>query len=85
MRDLGMGALLAVARGEGDGAVLEFIAATDAANLEDRMALLGQPSAGGPVEQEVSLRLLRHYASSVRHYQYQDTDVVSVRVESAQA
>ena len=77
--------LLLIARGEGDGAVLEFIAATDAANLEDRMALLGQPSAGGPVEQEVSLRLLRHYASSVRHYQYQDTDVVSVRVESAQA
>ena len=77
--------LLLIARGEGDGAVLEFIAATDAANLEDRMTLLGQPVAGGPVEQEVSLRLLRHYASSVRHYQYQDTDVVTVRVEAAQA
>ena len=75
--------LLLIARGEGDGAVLEFIAATDAENLEDRMALLGQPPAGGPVEQEVSLRLLRHYASSVRHYQYHDTDVVTVRVESA--
>ena len=67
----------------GDGAVLEFIAATDAANLEDRMALLGQPAAGGPVQQEVSPRLLRHYASPVRHYQYQDIDVVTVRVEAA--
>ncbi len=76
--------LLLIARGEGDGAVLEFIAATDAENLEDRMTLLGQPAAGGPVEQEVSLRLLRHYASSVRHDQYHDTDVVTVRVESAQ-
>ena len=75
--------LLLIARGDGDGAVLEFIAATGEANLEDRMALLGQPAAGAPVEQEVSLRLLRHYASSVRHYQYHDTDVVTVRVEAA--
>ena len=28
---------------------------------------------------------LQRYASSVRHYQYHDTDVVVVRVESAQA
>ena len=77
--------LLLIARAEGDGAILEFIAATDEANLEDQMALLGQPAAGAPVEQEVSLRLLRHYASSVRHYQYQDTDVVTVRVEAAQS
>ena len=49
------------------------------------MAVLGQPAAGGLMEQEVSLRLLQHYASSVRHYQYHDTDVVVVRVESAQA
>ena len=36
------------------------------------------------MEQEVSLRLLRHYASSVRHSQYHDTDVITVRVELAQ-
>ena len=77
--------LLLIARAEGDAAVLEFIAATDATNLEDQMAVLGQPAAGGLMEQEVSLRLLQHYASSVRHYQYHDTDVVVVRVESAQA
>ena len=74
--------LLLIARGEGDAAVLEFIAATDAANLEDRMAVLGERAAAGLMEQEVSLRLLRHYASSVRHNQYHDTDVVTVRVET---
>ena len=77
--------LLLIARGESDAAVLEFIAATDAANLEDRMAVLGERAAAGLMEQEVSLRLLRHYASSVRHNQYHDTDVVTVRVESAHA
>lgn len=51
----------------------------------DQMALLSERSAGGLMEQGVSLRLLQHYASSVRHNQYHDTDVVTVRVESAQA
>ena len=46
------------------------------------MALLSERAADTPVEQELSLRLLRHYASSVRHQQFHDTDVVTVRVES---
>ena len=75
--------LLLVPGGERNAAVLEFIAATDEANLEDRMALLGDRPVGGRMEQEVPLRLLRHYASSVRHNQYHDTDVITVRVESA--
>ena len=75
--------LLLVAGGERDATVLEFIAATVETNLEDQMALLGDRAVGGGMEQEVSLRLLRHYASSVRHYQYHDTDVITVRVESA--
>ncbi len=75
--------LLLVAGGERDAAVLEFIAATDETNLEDQMALLGDRAVGPAIEQEVSLRLLRHYASSVRHNQYHDTDVITVRVESA--
>ena len=37
------------------------------------------------IEQEVSLRLLRHLASSVRHQQYHDTDIVTVRVKAAAA
>ena len=56
-----------------------------ATNLEDQLAVLGEPAASGPVEEEVSLRLLRHYASSVRHHQYHDTDVVTVRVTATQA
>ena len=34
-----------------------------------------------PDEAEFSLRLLRHHATSVRHQQFHDTDVLLVRVE----
>lgn len=77
--------LLLIGHGNAEEAVLEFVAATDATNLGDQLAVLGEPASGGPVEEEVSLRLLRHYASSVRHHQYHDTDVVTVRVTAAQA
>ena len=70
-----------VARSDGRAAELEFVAATAEANIEDQLTLLGERTAGEPVDLEVSLRLLRHYASSVRHQQYHDTDVVTVRVE----
>ena len=75
--------LLLAARSDGRAAELEFVAATDETNIEDRIALLGDRVAGNQIEQEVSLRLLRHLASSVRHQQYHDTDVVTVRVEPA--
>ena len=75
--------LLLIAHSDGEAANLEFVAAADEANIEDRMALLSERAAGMPVEEEFSLRLLRHYASSVRHQQFHDTDVVTVRVESA--
>ena len=77
--------LLLMVSGEGDDAVLEFVAATDETNLEDQLALLSDRAVGGRVEQEVSLRLLRHYASSVRHNQFHDTDVITVRVEPVHA
>ena len=70
------------ARNDGRAAELEFIAAAGESNIEDRMALLGDRATGQGAEQEVSLRLLRHLASSVRHQQYHETDVVTVRVES---
>ena len=73
--------LLLMVRGDGRGAELEFIASAVEGNLEDRLALLGQ-WARRSVDREFSLRLLRHYASSVRHRQYHDTDVVTVRVEA---
>ena len=74
--------LLLIAHDDGGAADLEFIAATGEANLEDRMVALGNWATGGSIE-EMPLRLLRHYAASVRHQQYYDTDVVTVRVESA--
>ena len=74
--------LFLTARGEDGGAVLEFVASTgEEGNIQDRIALLGEASASATIEREVSLRLLRHLASSVRHQQYHDTDIVTVRVE----
>lgn len=73
--------LLIVARREDRGATLEFIASRGEENLQDRIALLGDTGTGETLEREVSLRLLRHLASSVRHQQYHDTDIVTVRVE----
>ena len=76
--------LLLIAHKERDEAVLEFIASTGEENLEDQIALLSERAteAEAPVEHEVSLRLLRHVASSVRHQQYHDTDIVTVRVKA---
>ncbi len=73
--------LLLVAGRDGDAADLEFIATTDEANIEDQLAMLaeGAPSSGS----EIPLRLLRHYASSIRHQQYHDIDILSIRVQSA--
>ncbi len=67
---------------EDDEAVLEFIASTGKENLQDRIALLGTRIEEAFAEQEVSLRLLRHLASSVRHQQYHGTDIVTIRVEA---
>ena len=73
--------LLLIARGSRKAAELEFVAAPGEENLEDRMVLLAERGGGAPAEHEISLRLLRHYASSVYHQQYHDTDIVTVRVE----
>ena len=75
------GRLRLVAYLEGGDALLEFVAAAGTDNLEDRMALLAEQSEEVFVEPMVSLRLLRRWASSVRHQQYHDTDVVTVRVQ----
>ena len=69
-----------VVRPSRDGAEMEFVASFGEGNLEDRLALIGEQPAEGPVEHEISLRLLRHFASSVRHQQYLDTDIVTVKI-----
>ena len=66
--------LLVIARDGRKAAELEFIAAPGEENLEDRMVLLTERGGGAPAEREISLRLLRHYAASVHHQQYHDTD-----------
>ena len=69
-----------VAYREGGGAVLEFVVASQEGNIQDRLALLGDEPGEVSAEQEVSLRLLRRLASSVRHQQYHGTDIVTIRV-----
>ena len=63
------------------GATLELVVAPRGENLQDRLALLQDASDEAGLEREVSLRLLRHLASSVRHQQYHDMDVVTVTVK----
>ena len=74
--------LLLVARADGRSADLEFIAGGADENLEEQLAMLsGGRGRACPTEAEMPLRLLRHYATSVRHQQYHDTDIVTFRVE----
>ena len=74
--------LLLVALEDSGTAELEFIVASDTGNIEDRIAVLGKQASEDAVEHEISLRLLRHFASSVRHQQYSDADIVTVRVKA---
>ncbi|MXY89276.1 MAG: hypothetical protein F4Y89_01925 [Gammaproteobacteria bacterium] len=77
--------LLLVARADGKGADLEFIAGGSDMNLEDQLALLSEGVADIPNESEAPLRLLRHYATSVRHQQYHGTDIATIRLEPQSA
>ena len=73
-------------RGTSAGATLEIVtAATGAENLQDRIALLADESAAeGDPMRDVSLRVLRHLASSVRHQQFHNADVLTVQVDGRQ-
>ena len=67
---------------EGEVAELEFIGGgDDETNIEDRVRQLQQHDTDDVVENELSLQLLRAYASSVRHQQFHDADIITVRVE----
>ena len=75
---------LAVSVRGADGSIeLEFmVTSQDAENLEDRLAYLSDQSEIWD-DREISFRLLRHYASSVRHRNYHDIDIVTVQVEGS--
>ena len=80
--------LTVLAGGYRHEAELEFISSpTDSGNLEDRIALIRNSDPGtedlSAMERDVSLRLLQHYASSVSHRQYQETEVITVRIAPA--
>ena len=73
--------LVVVASSDEAVADLEFIGGGgDDENIEDRVGQLQLHDEETPVEQELSLRMLRSYASSVRHQQFHDTDIITVRV-----
>lgn len=64
------------------GAALEFAVAPGESNLEDQMAMLATQAEVGPGKREVSMRTLGQLASSVRHHQFHDVDIVTVRVDT---
>ena len=75
--------LVATIRPDGRSAELEIVVASDDAiqgNIENRMAYLGQDQALED-EQELSVRILRHFASSVHHRKYYGIDIISCRVD----
>ena len=61
---------------------LEFIATTREENVEDQLTYLTD-EAHLPAVDELSLRLLRHYASAVRHQKFHGVDIITVQVESS--
>ena len=62
------------------GAELEFVTSAGDGNLEDQLALLNETETTRFAEREMSLRLLKHLSSFVRHQQYHDTHIVTVNV-----
>ena len=74
------GKRLIVAARRADAAIeMEFVVTTEGENLEDKLAYMNeQPELRN--ESEISFRLLRHYASSVKHNKYHDTDIITVQV-----
>ena len=72
--------LVVLASSDGPVADLEFIGGGNEDNLEDRIRQMQDHEEETPIDTEISLRLLRRYASSVRHQQFRDTDIITVRV-----
>ena len=77
------GRLRLVVRPTAHETTLEFVATTGEGNIQDHLALLADEPRVSAIEHEVSLRLLRHFASSVRHQQYRGVDIVTATIETA--
>ena len=61
---------------------LEFMALFSEENLEDRLAYIAE-HAQAPDVDDISFRLLRHYAAAVQHRKYYGIDIVTVQVAGA--
>lgn len=72
--------LILLAYPEANVIEMEFMTVLDEENLEDRLAYLGEEIEAWD-EREISFRLLRHYASQVRHQKYHAADIVTVKVD----
>ena len=73
-----------LARRERGGVLLEFVSARDTdQNLQDQIAMLNSHVKLDAIEDEASLRILRHLSSSVRHQQFHGTDIFTVRVKAS--
>ena len=69
-----------VARPQGTTVELEFVATTRQENIEDQLAFLTSEAAVPNVD-DLSLRLLRHYASGVRHQKFHGVEIVTVKID----
>ena len=73
--------LVVAAHDAGQRIEIEFIFAYEGENIEDTLSYLGEtPDIAD--DRETSFRILRHYASSVRHQKYHGVDIVTVNVEA---
>ena len=73
--------LVLIARPHSGTMEIEFLAVSPEENIEDRLAYMSEQEAEPDVG-EISFRLLRHYASSVRHRKYHGIDIVTVQVDA---
>ena len=74
--------LILVARRRDAFVELEFVATTRRENIEDQLAYLTD-EAVVPTVDDLSLQLLRHHASAVRHQKFYGVDIVTVQVEGS--
>ena len=72
--------LLILVRRDEDLVEVELISGPSSANLEVRLSNLAERP-DTEQEEDISLRLLRHYATSVRHRNYHNVDILSMRIE----
>lgn len=77
------GVLQLMIKGESDRATLEFVAADSTENLQDRIALMGADISSVNLERDVSLRMLKHLTTSVRHERYHGTEIIVLEVHKS--